>query len=236
MRRIVFGLLAFVFCLGQASIRPKAAEHVDLVLVLAVDVSGSVTEGRWLIQREGYARAFRSPEVQRAIFGGGTGSIAVIFVQWAGIIQQYHSAWNVISDRASAFAFAESVASTTRAFPEGGTAIGAALDFSHRLILGSGFKALRYVIDISGDGRNNETSAPGETVTRVRARILQDGFTINGLPVLGDATEVGLVDYFRDNVIGGPGAFIEVITNPDDVARVERSIRRKLEREISLAE
>jgi hypothetical protein len=183
---------------------PTAAQQsVDLLLVLAVDASGSVSHDRFELQKQGYVAAFRHPRVQAAIRGGPHQAIAVTMVQWTGPFLQIHAVpWMRIGDAASANAFAAAIAAAPRQLFGGGTSISGAIDHAMTLFPKSPFKAERRVIDISGDGSNNR----GRPVTQARDEAVRDGININGLPIL--VLEPWLDRYYKDNVIGGPGAFV----------------------------
>lgn len=182
---------------------PARAQPVDLALVLAVDASGSVDQRRFELQKQGYAAAFRSPRVIRAIRSGAAQAVAVTMVQWTGpVLQNQVIGWTVIRDAASAEAFAATIERTARQLYGGGTSISGAIDFSRLLLLQSPFAPTRRVIDVSGDGANNR----GRDVTLARDEAVRDGIGINGLPIL--ALEPDLDRYYYDHVIGGPGAFM----------------------------
>jgi hypothetical protein len=193
--------VAMIVCAlaGQA----RAQTTVDLQLVLAVDTSGSVNQTRFELQRRGYAEAFRHPRVLDAIRSGSTGSIAVTMVQWTGPQLQVHVLpWTLLKDRATTEAFAAAVEDTPRQLFSGGTSISGAIDYSMLLFPGAGFKGLKRVIDVSGDGSNNR----GRSVTEARDDAVRAGVVINGLPIL--ALEPYLDRYYYQQVIGGPGAFM----------------------------
>jgi hypothetical protein len=215
-------LLAMLCALAAAP--PAIARNVDLALVLAVDVSGSVNSERFELQRQGYAKAFASREVVDAITGGPNQAIAVTLVEWSGTNhQQQMIGWTLITDAASASAFGSAVAETPRAFADW-TSISGAIDFAVPLFNSAEFEAARRVIDISGDGINNN----GRGVDDARNEALKLGITINGLPIL---SEYPMLDaYYRDNVIGGPGAFAIVAHDFPDFGR---AILGKLVREIA---
>jgi Protein of unknown function (DUF1194) len=203
----------------------QAQTAVDLELALAVDASGSVSAHRFHLQQQGYAAAFRHPDVLKAIRSGATQSIAVIMYQWTGPSLQIVSVpWHRIHDLTSAEAFAAAIAEAPRQLFGGGTSISGAIDFGVTLFAKSGYGSARRVIDISGDGINNR----GRAVTQARDEAVRAGITINGLPIL--ALEPSLDRYFQDYVIGGPGAF----TIPAaDFETFGEAIRRKLILEIA---
>jgi hypothetical protein len=209
------------------------ATAVDLELVLAVDVSRSMDFGEMQVQRDGYVAAFRDPEVIKSIESGAIGRIAVTYVEWASSAYQVVVVpWRVIGngDEAEVFAGLLEAAPIGR---ERGTSISGGLLFSARQLGINQEAGTRRVIDISGDGANN-TGAP---VAPMRDQLVDQGITINGLPILIRPTELygsqdnaQLDTYYEDCVIGGPGAFMITV---DDVSRFEAAIRRKLVLEIA---
>ncbi len=227
--------------LGVVSTGAKARRYgpipVDLVLVLAVDVSRSVTPDRWHVQREGYVQAFRSREVRNAIVSGPVGSIAVTLVEWSSPGQQRQvGGWHVIHDDESAYGFSAQVATMGRYF-SGSTAIGAALLRCNDFIRRAPFVATRKVIDISGDGKHTEETfvemEEGPPLSYARRTVVGNNVVINGLPIIGARDTTELPEYYEHNVIGGQGAFIEVVENPDDVGNFTRALTKKLVREIA---
>ncbi len=213
-------------CLG-------AIEAVDLELVLAVDVSRSIDDREFELQRRGYAQALTHPTVLQAIHATATQRIAVTFVEWSGSdFQKIVVPWAAISDEASAGQFAGHVLNEPRAF-WGWTSISGAIDFSSRLF-GAAFEGRRKVIDISGDGVNNS----GRTAAAARDEALVHGITINGLVILNDAPQPSsrgypqppLDEFYRENVIGGPGAFVIAI---DDFDTFAYAMVNKLVKEIA---
>lgn len=198
----------FAVCLVAIVVSTSArATEVDLALVLAVDISSSVNQERYELQMRGYAEAFRDPTVIEAIKRGPIGAIAVTLVQWAGYNQYRQTiAWEIVRDGEAADRFASAVAETVRP-PGGSTSISGAIDFSARLLRQSSFQATRMLIDISADGSNNN----GRSAAAARDEAVADGITINGLPILSQ--EPGLDAYFREQVIGGPGAILVVAKN-----------------------
>ena len=196
-------LFLFALFIGPATAQRESGQPVDLALVLAVDASGSVDRVRFELQKQGYVAAFRHPRVIGAIQSGPAQAIAVIMMQWTGpALQVTPVPWTRISDAASANAFADKIAAAPRALFGGGTSISGAIDTSMALLFDNPFKAARRVIDISGDGSNNR----GRSVNQARDEAVAKGVGINGLPIL--ALEPDLDRYYRENVIGGPGAFV----------------------------
>jgi hypothetical protein len=211
-----------------APVRPPLAavgQAVDLNLVLAVDSSGSVDDDRFELQKDGYAKAFLNPRVLNAIKNGNEQAIAVTMVQWTGpTLHVVMVPWFVIKDQRTAQLFAAAVAAAPRQIFGGGTSVSGAIDYSVLLLNASPFHATRRVIDISGDGSNNL----GRPAEQARDEAVKAGIRINGLPIL--AVEPDLDMYFRQSVIGGPGAFIIPVKNYDAFAD---AILRKLVAEIS---
>ena len=223
-RILVRPLAAIVIAAALIGARPAVAtDRVDLVLILAVDVSGSVDTERFNIQRNGYASAFRDPSVIEAIAAGAHGAIAVTFVEWSGPgHQQQTIGWTLVRDRPSAAAFADALAGVDRVYADW-TSISGAIDFAVRLLAGGAPAAERQVIDISGDGSNNS----GRPVTEARDAAVALGITINGLPIT--TVEPMLDAYYRENVVGGSGAFTETVSSFDSFAA---GVRNKLVKEI----
>ncbi len=231
--RLLATALAAALAIFSPAVAAKYDKPVDLELVLGVDVSRSIDLGEAQLQREGYAKAFRDPEVIRAITTGMFGRIAVAYFEWAGLVHREVIAdWTLIENKEGALAFA---AVLGREFPSSArrTSISGAIDFATPWFDNNGFEGMRRVIDLSGDGPNNG----GDLVTVARRRALARGVTINGLPILDEQGGMfsyynipNLDLYYRDCVIGGPGAFIEVATDFKDFAR---AVRRKLILEIA---
>ena len=201
---------------------------VDLELVLAVDTSLSMDYGEQRLQLDGYVAAFRHPEVMAAIRAGLNRKIAVIFVEWGGVsFHRIKVPWTLIANPDSANAFADKLAAQDLvSMPR--TSIAAAITFSAGLFEANGYKGVRRVIDVSGDGPNNQ----GVPVTEARDAAVARGITINGLPVLlKPGQPAGFFDlekldvYYQDCVIGGPGAFIVPVR---DRRQFAKAIRRKL--------
>jgi hypothetical protein len=217
---LALGLLAGVVN-APASAR---ADEVDMALVLAVDVSGSIDTERFNIQRDGYAAAFTNPQVLAAIATGPRGAIAVTFVEWSGPGHEEQTVgWTVIRDAGSSAGFGSAIKSAGRAYSDW-TSISAALDFSVGLLRGSGHAAEHMVIDVSGDGPNNS----GRPIEAARDEAVAAGVTINGLPIT--ETQPNLDEYYRDNVVGGDGAFTIVVADFDSFAK---GVLSKLVREIA---
>jgi hypothetical protein len=207
----------------------KAANsvEVDVELVMAVDISYSMDMDELALQREGYAQAIASQEFLNALKQGTNGKVAVTLVEWAGVAdQRIVVPWRLIDGAASAQAVSDEMARmpVRRAFR---TSISGALMFSAALFEGNGYRGIRRVIDVSGDGTNNQ----GPLVTLVRDDVLAKGIVINGLPIMLKEPQPGSVDlkdldiYYEDCVIGGPGAFMVPIRERD---KFKDAIRTKL--------
>ena len=186
--------------------------EVDLALVLAVDISQSMDEEEQVLQREGFVEAFRSTIVHKAVADGTIGRISVTYMEWAGTgYQRVLVPWTVLDGPDSAKAFADRLAQAPIARAPY-TSIAGAIEFGVRLLRESHVHSFRQVIDISGDGINNE----GSVVTQARDDAVSRGVTINGLPIMlkrpiGEEVEY-LDSYYRDCVIGGVGAFVLPVT------------------------
>ena len=227
--QLIAGIVAGAMLLAQVpSGQPTvhAAETVDLTLVLALDVSGSVDEDEFDLQRRGLAAAFRNPLVIDAIQRGPRRRIAVTAVQWAGFnSQRVVVPWVVIGSSSDARRFADRLARMERVYPDGPTHLTGAIQFAAKLSATAPFAGVRQVIDISGDGKNNVGLPPREA----RDAAVKLGITINGL-VIQNAS-VGLVEYYRETVIGGRGAFTIAASDYEDYPR---AILKKLLREIDV--
>jgi hypothetical protein len=236
-----FWRTVLLVCLIGLPIIPRAvsAETVDLQLVLAADVSRSIDDNEFELQRHGYASAFRDPRVLRAIRSGQYGKISVCYVEWSGPESMAVIAdWTVIGDEESAAAFSDTIAAAQRPFANR-TAIGAAIDFARALFLRSGADSLRRVIDVSGDGTNTNGREPAPA----RDEAVAAGITINGLVILSPEPMPwnpyhthppgGLENYYRENVAGGPGTFVLVV---EDFNSFAYAVVNKLIREIAAAE
>ncbi len=206
---------------------------VDLELVLAADISGSMDLEEAALQRQGFVRAFRHRDVIDAIQRGQLGRIAVTYVEWANDrYQRTLVDWAEVADTSSAAAFAEAVERPGVKTVDW-TSISAVIAFGAQSFEGNGFHSERRIIDISGDGPNNK----GVYVVHARDRALADGIVINGLPIINNRPSIigypplpDLDLYYEDCVIGGAGAFIVVANGFEDFAR---AIRRKMVLEIA---
>jgi Protein of unknown function (DUF1194) len=212
--------------------RIPGSVDVDVELVLAVDISYSMDLDELALQREGYVEALTSAEFLNALKHGMHGRIAVSYVEWAGVIdQKLVVPWRLIDGRASAETVAAQIsrAATRRAYR---TSISGALNFSASLFEENGYRGIRRVIDVSGDGTNNQ----GPLVAITRDEVVAKGITINGLPIMLKRPNPSTLDipnldiYYEDCVIGGPGAFVVPIRERD---KFRDAIRTKLVLEIA---
>jgi hypothetical protein len=214
---------------------------VDLALVLAADVSRSIDDEEFALQRRGYADAVLDKEFIDGVAAGPRGAIALTYVEWAGDGEQSVLVdWALVRNRGDAQRFVDTMSATRRAFV-GRTAIGTAIDFSFALFAETAFETDRRVIDVSGDGTSNQ----GRIVTEARDAAVKGGAVINGLAIFNKKAAAsggymalhtnppgGLAKYYTDNVIGGPGAFVVQI---DDFATFGDAMRRKLLKEVANA-
>ncbi|WP_349369434.1 DUF1194 domain-containing protein [Salinarimonas sp.] len=228
------GLTALLLAAAVASVGPartaQAETEVDVALVLAVDISFSMDTDEQELQRAGFVEALRSPEVHEAIDRGLIGQIAVTYVEWAGVADRHVIVpWTLVDGPESAVRFAEDL-EFERIHRARRTSISNAIEFGLEMLEESGVRALRQVIDISGDGPNNE----GRWVTVARDRAIERGVTINGLPIMlkrpGYLDIHNLDEYYIDCVIGGPGAFVVPVRAPEEFVD---AIRTKLVLEIA---
>jgi hypothetical protein len=243
-RRTVLGSLAALPAIGVTRPRRAAAQavEVDVTILFALDMSRSMDEDDERLQREGYVAAFRSPEVLASITGGTLGRIACAVVQWAGVHQQRLTVpWTVIGDEASAASFAAAIGSQRRTFNLE-TYITGAIRFSvgelerSRAVATPLFGSL---LNVSGDGADTYSH---DYLKAERDEAIASGITINGLPVVTGGnwhsnsrqpiTSATLPDYYRDHVIGGPGAFMVEAAGYADIGR---AVIRKLVQEIASA-
>jgi hypothetical protein len=208
------------------------ADDVDVELILAVDVSYSMDPDEQALQREGYVSALTSPEFLNALKAGIHGRIALTYFEWANANdQKILLPWRLIDGPASARAVADEIAraSYRRAYR---TSISGALLFATRLFDTSGHRGLRRVIDVSGDGTNNE----GPLIVPTREAVIATGVTINGLPIMLKKPQPGSIDiedldiYYEDCVIGGPGAFVVPIKERE---KFKDAVRTKLVLEVA---
>lgn len=210
----------------------RAAEPVDVELILAVDVSRSVDAEEQEMQMRGYADAFRDPRLAEAMMRGPVGAVAVTLFTWSDWnIQEHLIPWMRLDSPATCERFAQAVDAAPRR-THLYTSISGAIDYAAKLF-GQGFEGTRQVVDISGDGINNS----GRDIAQARQEALDQGIVLNGLAVLdrtppppGLGQMQPLDDYYQERVIGGPGAFLMVAEGFDSF---EQAVRRKVIREVA---
>ncbi len=217
----------------------RAADPVDLALVLVSDVSRSIDDREFDLQKKGYRAAFLDPRVLMAIKSGVTGAIAVTYVEFADFVQvQQVVDWAIIRDEETAGVFADQLAKAPRSF-WGRTSISAGVDYAMQLLNKSGIKAARRVIDVAGDGTNNA----GREVSAARDEAVRAGVTINGLTIINDnpmnynfahvQPPGGLAQWYRQNVTGGANSFVLEV---HDFHSFGEAMTRKLITEIAGAD
>jgi hypothetical protein len=219
MRTIKLLLLSLVAGAALMPAAARAADDVDLLLVLAVDVSRSIDATKFQLQREGYAGAVADPKVLEAIRSGRTGRIGLTFVEWSGVgAQKVVIDWTTIGDADSAKGFGDRLLEAPRSFADR-TSISGAIEFAMGQFDKAPYAAARHTIDVSGDGTNNA----GRDVALARDDAVAKGVTINGLVILSENPMTwnpdhtnppgGLANYYRNNVMGGANAFVMVAEN-----------------------
>lgn len=227
---------ALVFANMLALAPARAEEPVDLLLVLASDVSRSVDSQKFQLQREGYAAAMANPRVIDAVRSGRHGRIGVLFLEWSGFgNQKVVIDWMMIDGPESAQAFGDRLLESPRSFADR-TSISGGIDAAVAQFERAPFSANRRTIDVSGDGTNNA----GRDVVQARDEALALGITINGLAILSETPlpwnpehtnpPGGLTQYYRDNVTGGPGSFV---VEANDFSSFGQAIIKKMVAEIA---
>lgn len=210
--RPALALVGLLLGFGQPVLR--AAEPVDMLLVLAADVSRSVDQPKFQLQREGYAAAITDRRVLDAISAGRHRRIAVLYMEWSGLgSQQVVIDWTTIDGAKAAQEFGDRLLESPRSFADR-TSISGGIDYAVAQLARAPFAADRHTIDVSGDGTNNA----GRDVNKARDEALALGITINGLVILSERPLAwnpehtnppgGLANYYRVNVVGGPGSFV----------------------------
>ena len=231
-------LAAIMFLLFVGLTGQSRGAGVDLEVILAADVSRSIDDAEFDLQRKGYAAALTDPRVLAAIRGRSGAAIGVCFIEWSGDEdQQVVAEWSEIRDEEDAGSVAAVILGAPRSFM-GRTSISAAIDFAMAYFAKSKWQASRRIIDISGDGTNNS----GRPITEARDQALSRGVTINGLAIINDKPNLGysahtqppggLPLYYRQNVIGGPNAFLLVVQDFNSFAD---AMANKLAKEIDVA-
>lgn len=225
--------IAAIVALVLAPLMPAKAEDVDVQLLLAIDVSGSIDNEEAKLQRQGYIDAFADERILRAIASGPKGRIAVAYYEWSdSVYQRLVVDWTIVSDRASAEAFAKklqeaSISIATR------TSISGALQYGLAMFNRSPHRSDRRVIDVSGDGPNND----GPFVNEIRDLAVRQKITINGLPIINDRpNRMGFPSmpdldlYYQECVIGGRGAFL---VPASDFENFPQAVKQKLFLEVA---
>ncbi len=222
---LAFAIAAFAAPHPRFADRSPSAIPVDVELVLAVDVSYSMDPDEQALQREGYIQALTSREFLSALREGVNGKVAITYVEWAGQFdQKIVVPWRLIEGPESADAVANEIASAPYRRASR-TSISGALKFAKPLFDTSGYRGLRRVVDVSGDGPNNS----GEPVVPIREDLLASGITINGLPLVLKRTTSSMMDiehldiYYEDCVIGGAGAFVVPIRDRSEFVKATRT-------------
>lgn len=219
------GLLVALVLLHPAAARAGDAVDVDVLLVLAIDTSSSVSDERYDLQMTGYAEAFRSRQVADAIDGGSTGKIAVTVVHWCDFGSQMQmTSWVILSSGSSLLEFSSMLAPMKRMYHCYATSITGAIHYGTELLKSAPLRAHRKIIDISGDGVNNTPPLP----QHARNVAVRNGITINGLAIT--EKDPHLLWHYTNEVIGGPRAFVIEVRSYEDFAS---AIRRKLTLEIA---
>ena len=214
----------------------RAAEPVDLALVLVSDVSRSVDDAEFKMQKQGYQTSFNDPRVLAAIRGGAIGAIAVAYVEFAGSYEvKTVMDWRIVRDAASVRAMTDAIEAAPRSF-WGRTSISAGIDRAMQLLAEAPLEAQRRVIDVAGDGTNNS----GRDVNAARDDAVRAGVTINGLAIINEhpvsytfahvQPPGGLTEWYRQNVIGGPGSFVVEVR---EFSAFGEAMTRKLINEIA---
>lgn len=219
-------IVAIGLALMLSVLPARAAEPVDVALVLAVDVSLSVNDERYRLQKEGIAAAFENPDLVEAIGGGANGAVAVAVMEFSDPDRQFAVVeWTRIASAEDARRLAARIRRTRRS-SDGLTGIADALIAAQQMLESSPFTAMRRVVDVSGDGMNNI----GTEMTAARDRLIGAGITINGLPILSE--EPWLATYYTEYVIGGPDAFVITADGLDSFAE---AMKRKLVQEVKVS-
>ena len=208
-------------------------KEVDLALALAIDISGSIDPDEAKLQREGYVQAFRDPVIVKAILGGPNRRIAVAYYEWSDAwVQRLLIDWTLLDSEAAIMAFANRLSAAPITIARR-TSISGAIRYAIPLFGRNSYEATRKVLDISGDGSNND----GGLVTDIRHEALKERIVINGLPIMNDRSnpfglpnEEDLDKYYLHCVTGGPRSFVEVARNFEDFPR---AVRKKLLQEVA---
>jgi hypothetical protein len=230
MRALVWLVAAILLALPSAA---QDKKEVDLALALGIDISGSIDPDEARLQREGYVQAFRDPVIVKAIMGGPNGRIVVAYFEWSDSwMQKLLIDWTLLDSEAAVAAFAHRLAESPISIARR-TSISGAIRYAIPLFGRSPYEAQRKVLDISGDGSNND----GGLVTEMRHEALRERIIINGLPIMNDRpnpfgfpNESDLDRYYLHCVTGGPRSFVEVARSFEDFPR---AVRKKLLQEVA---
>lgn len=225
--------LAVLLLLTAVPATAQDRQDVDLALALAIDISGSIDPDEAKLQREGYVQAFRDPAIVRAILGGPNGRVAVAYFEWSDAwVQRLLIDWTLLDTAAAIDSFAKRLAAAPISIARR-TSISGAIRYAIPLFGRNPYQPERKVLDISGDGSNND----GGLVTDQRHEALKQRIVINGLPIMNDRpnpfgfpSEGDLDKYYLHCVTGGPRSFIEVARDFDDFPR---AVRKKLLQEVA---
>jgi hypothetical protein len=229
--RVLLVLLTLLLFAAPAAAQDR--KDVDLALAMAIDISGSIDPDEAHLQREGYVQAFRDPVIVKAILGGSNGRIAVAYYEWSDAwVQRILIDWTLLDSEAAIADFASRLAAAPISIARR-TSISGAIRYAIPLFGRSPYEAERKVLDISGDGSNND----GALVTDMRYEALKERIVINGLPIMNDRpnpfgfpSETDLDKYYLACVTGGPRSFVEVARNFEDFPR---AVRKKLLQEVA---
>jgi Protein of unknown function (DUF1194) len=229
--RVLLVLLTLLLFAAPAAAQDR--KEVDLALAMAIDISGSIDPDEAHLQREGYVQAFRDPVIVKAILGGSNGRIAVAYYEWSDAwVQRILIDWTLLDSEAAIADFASRLAAAPISIARR-TSISGAIRYAIPLFGRSPYEAERKVLDISGDGSNND----GALVTDMRYEALKERIVINGLPIMNDRpnpfgfpSETDLDKYYLACVTGGPRSFVEVARNFEDFPR---AVRKKLLQEVA---
>jgi hypothetical protein len=229
--RMLLSLFALLFLALPAAAQDR--KEVDLALALAIDISGSIDPDEARLQRQGYVEAFTDPVIIKAILGGNHGRIAVAYYEWSdSYVQKLLIDWTLLDSEVAIRGFAARLSSAPISIARR-TSISGAIRYAIPMFGRSPYEADRKVLDISGDGSNND----GGLVTDLRHDALKERIVINGLPIMNDRpnpygfpSETDLDKYYLHCVTGGPRSFVEVAVNFEDFPR---AVRKKLLQEVA---
>lgn len=224
------GAIFATFCVALCSsvfhpAKAQQGEPVDVTLVIAVDVSGSIDSREFALQRDGYAKAITDKRFLNAVNGGDHGAIAIAYFEWTGPgMEAPVYECTVVRNDADAEKIAAKIRSVPRLLYGGGTGVGEAIYFGIAMHDRCAVPTDRRVIDVSGDGRTNR----GRRAGPARDEAVKKGIAVNGLAIINQ--EPDLEEYYRTEVMGGQGSFVAVV---NDFESFEEAVIAKLVREIS---